>query len=448
MKSDSNEQSQEVSSGNTAGSTRETIIASIICGIVLLVPMIYIEYEYDLFTKEYGEAKEGAAGSALALAVVFRTVSRTVLRTIVRTSARAGMRASLKGAMRAGIRAASRTSAKNLTNQPQQDSEEIDGLFMTNLKSLAFASSLLYLSWVIVIGLGQPFADLLESTEAKRQAVIEKRLEEEKLKEFQDLAIYAFEKEEQLKIEKQEYDELRNKLKKERDTKKQVEIQTELQVQHETVAFATNELENALRDSNGIRMNPKEIEKEVEDTELSKTLDWLYTYAPFPGNTSWSSMVIWLGGIVMFLPLWVIFFVQSFWARREGKQLILETGPIGGVIQLYFAGAFSFMPLTSDVIVPNASTASRGRIAAVGLIVPTILAGALWYLWKTTNSIHPQLLFLADAFLIYPMVQCFPLAPLEGIYIWRWDKSLWLFFFIVIMSMFMLMASEALRGII
>ena len=65
MKSDSNEQSQEVSSGNTAGSTRETIIASIICGIVLLVPMIYIEYEYDLFTKEYGEAKEGAAGSAL-----------------------------------------------------------------------------------------------------------------------------------------------------------------------------------------------------------------------------------------------------------------------------------------------------------------------------------------------------------------------------------------------
>ena len=423
MKSDFNEESPKVSPNNTAGSTRETIIASIICGIILLVPMIYIEYEYDLFTKEYGEAKEGAAGSALALAVVFRTVSRTVLRTIVRTSARAGMRASLKGAMRAGIRAASRTSAKNLTNQPQQqDTEEIPGLFMTNLKSLLFASSLLYLSWIIVIGLGQPFADLLESTEAKRQAVVEKRLEEEKIKEFQDLAIYAFEKEEHLKIEKQEYDDLRNKLKKERDTKKQAEIQTELQVQHETVAFATNELENALRDSNGIRMNPKEVAKEIEDTELSKTLDWLYTYAPFPGSTSWSSMVIWLGGIIMFLPLWIIFLVQSFWAKREGKQLILETGPIGGVIQLYFAGAFSFMPLTSDVIVPNASPASRGRIAAVGLIVPTLLAGILWYLWKTTNSIHPQLLFLADAFLIYPMVQCFPLAPLEGIYVWRWNK--------------------------
>ena len=82
------------------------------------------------------------------------------------------------------------------------------------------------------------------------------------------------------------------------------------------------------------------------------------------------------------------------------------------------------------------------------LIVPTLLAGVLWYLWKTTNSIYPQVLFLADAFLIYPMVQCFPLAPLEGIYIWRWNKSLWLVFFFVIMSMFMLMASEALRGII
>ena len=57
MKSDFNEESPKVSPNNTAGSTRETIIASIICGIILLVPMIYIEYEYDLFTKEYGEAK-------------------------------------------------------------------------------------------------------------------------------------------------------------------------------------------------------------------------------------------------------------------------------------------------------------------------------------------------------------------------------------------------------
>ena len=439
---------QNTNYGTQAGSKQETVIASIICGIVLLVPMIFIEHEYDLFTKEYGEAKEGAAGSALALAVVFRTVSRTVLRTIVRTSARAGMRASLKGAMRAGIRAASRSSAKNLTNESMQNSDEESSSSSNNIKSLLFASGLLYASWIIVVGLGQPFENLLESSAARQKAIIEKRMEEEKIKEFQGLAIYAFQKEEQLKKEKQHFEDLRANLKKERDAQKQQELQKDLQIQHETVAFTTNEYENALRDSNGIKLNPNEIKKEEAETELSKTLDWLYTYAPFPGKTSYDSLLIWLGGIIMFLPLWVIFFVQSFWAKREGKELILETGPIGGVIQLYFAGAFSFMPLTSDVIVPDASAATRGRIATIGLLVPTILAAILWYLWKTTNSIHPQILFAADAFLIYPMVQCFPLAPLEGIYIWRWNKTLWFFFFVLIMSMFMLMASEALRGII
>ena len=57
---------------------REIVFAVFVCILVLLVPMIYIEYEYRMFIQSHGEAIEGAAGSALALAVVFRTVSRTV----------------------------------------------------------------------------------------------------------------------------------------------------------------------------------------------------------------------------------------------------------------------------------------------------------------------------------------------------------------------------------
>jgi hypothetical protein len=156
-------------------------------------------------------------------------------------------------------------------------------------------------------------------------------------------------------------------------------------------------------------------------------------------------MVIWVGGLGVIIPLWVMYFAQSFWARREKVQLRHETGPIGGVIQLYFAGAFSFMPLTSDVVV-DASKEVRGRIAAVGIIVPGIIAMALWYAYKTTGRL--ELLFLADAFLIHPMVQCFPLNPLEGIFIWRWRKGVWTLIFFWIMSMFMLAASEALRNVI
>ena len=46
----------------------ERAIAFILCVLVLLVPMIYIEHGYDAFTSEHGEAREGAAGAGLALA--------------------------------------------------------------------------------------------------------------------------------------------------------------------------------------------------------------------------------------------------------------------------------------------------------------------------------------------------------------------------------------------
>ena len=148
----------------------------------------------------------------------------------------------------------------------------------------------------------------------------------------------------------------------------------------------------------------------------------------------------------MFLPLWVIYFAQNWWTNREGLQIKHETGNIGGAIQLYFAGAFSFMPLTSDVEVPNSNTAQRARVAVVGLVLPTLIAVGFWYGFKTTKI--PELLFVADAFLIYPMVQCFPLHPLEGIFVWRWKKDVWLGLFLIIMSMFMLAASEGLQNVI
>ena len=112
-------------------------IAFVLCILVLLLPMIYIEHGYDAFTSEHGEAREGAAGAGLALAVVFRTVSRTVLRTIVRTSARAGVRASLKGAIKNAARTAIRQKTKNAAKQLALDQQKAR---VSNLKSMGFAS--------------------------------------------------------------------------------------------------------------------------------------------------------------------------------------------------------------------------------------------------------------------------------------------------------------------
>ncbi len=58
---------------------------------------------------------------------------------------------------------------------------------------------------------------------------------------------------------KTKYDNLRKELKKERDTLEQKRLQREMQVQHDMIDYAKNELDNALRDSNGVKINPQKI---------------------------------------------------------------------------------------------------------------------------------------------------------------------------------------------
>ena len=104
------------------------------------------------------------------------------------------------------------------------------------------------------------------------------------------------------------------------------------------------------------------------------------------------------------------------------------------------------MPLTSDTIVDGANSTQRGHIALAGLAAPVAIAIALWVCWRLTGE-H-TLVFAADAFLIYPMVQVFPLNPLEGRYLWRHNRAQWIVLFVIIMFLFLLVGSEALRSVI
>jgi len=419
-------------------------IALLLCAIVLLVPMMYIEHGYDTFTSEHGEAREGAAGAGLALAVVFRTVSRTVLRTVVRTSARAGVRASLKGAIKNAARTAIRQKTKDTAKKLAADQEKAR---TSNLKSMFFASVLLYVSWIIVIGFGQPFQNLLNKEDSLAREAQE-LLEHQELKQrMEKPAIEAWEKKQILNAEEDVLEELRTEFKQERDASKQTRLTTEIQLQKDKVIDANYDFSQAFDKSNGLLLDPNEgLNANIEEeSAVSGWIDYLMTYAPFPGKAVWTSPVIWLGGIIMVIPLWIIFFVQSNLCRRKNVIMDHQTEWIGGGIQLYFAGAFSFMPLTSDVVI-DTTPQTRSQIALGGLIAPTLVAMGLWYFWKETGS--PWILFCSDAFLLYPMVQVFPLDPLEGIHVWRWRKWQWLLSFFVIMGMFMLVSSEALKNVI
>jgi|GEM_PF-1362582 len=556
METTENNEEQNTEKG---GGTRETILAFLICAIILVLPVLLIENEYKQFTKEHGVAKEGAAGAGLWLAVMFRTVSRTVLRTIIRTSARAGMRASLRGAFRTGVRTIGRTQSKILADQNVDQANKAANR-QKNIKSLALASVLLYLSWIIVIGWGQPFSKLLYQNSEELVLEQEDLDQKKRLIELQELAITAFEREQAWKTTRKELRTIEKDIKMEREMENRTKLEQTRDFLRQKEMLDARAFEEAFAKSKKEKLNPKHVQNlpEEEEEKIVRQNNWLQTLAPYPseptsgtkftlklenitygeqkipeieipievgkpilqqehpekiisenrddfvlhklvpdpsnahwvqlrsgievhfsqkidsiesaeiigegvqveqvvlgtdyatiifgGVTPWTSKVIWLGGFVIVIPLWFIYFMQSWASRREGLTLKHETGPVGGGIQLYFAGAFSFMPLTSDVVVDDADVFQRSRIALWGLLTPSLVALGIWALWLQIQD--PRLLFLSDAFLIFPMVQCFPLNPLEGIYVWRRSKLLWFVTFAFIMTLFMIVASAGLKSVI
>ncbi|MCO4771271.1 MAG: hypothetical protein KDA24_14655 [Deltaproteobacteria bacterium] len=437
-------QSGEAEHAEEGGSRLEVALAILISAFFLLGPLIYFQYRYELFISETGDIREGAAGATLALAVIFRTVSRTVLRTIIRTSARAGMKASMKGALQAGMRVLFASMFKG-TFGAEKEKVDPSKLRMANIKSLAFASVLLYASWVIVVGLGQPFTDLKTAEQA--EAAMEAEAEERRrvIEKRRGPAIAAFHAQEEVDRLEGEVRGVMKDLKMERSAEGQRDLETKLIILAHDEDDAKDKLSLALEKSNGTVLDPEELKKEPPPTPADAVFARFFARAPFPGATEWGSMVIWLGGLIVVLPLWFIYFVQSGLAKSLGVVLRHETGVDGGVIQLYFAGAFSFMPLTSDVIVEG-SDATKGKVALAGLIGPALVAMALWFAWKATGN--QMVLFAADAFLIYPMVQTFPLDPLDGVRVWRWNKLIWFAVFLFIMSGFLLAGSEGLKNVI
>lgn len=441
------------------GGRGELAFALVICALAMFLPILVIEHGYQEFTSKHGIVKEGAAGAALALAVVLRTVSRTVLRTIVRTSARAGLKAGIKGVLATLMRVATRTLFASFVKTAVGErfsrghSEEDDEPTRrrANLRSLLLASGLLYASWVIVIGFGQPFANLMnaEQTAVAQEAeaaTLALALADAKINRLNP-DITAWELDQLRDTLRDAVRSKRQELKAARELDAQTRFANELADLNAELTVVQTELSDALILSGDRMTAPTSEEKRRKRKAAAELERWLFTYAPYPGPTPWNSPLIWGGAALFVLPLWFIFWVQSGAARRLGVRLRHETGIDGGLIQLYFAGATSFMPLSSDVVVEG-TTAERGRVSLAGLVAPTAVSIALWLFWKLTGGTMQPVLLASDAFLIYPMVQSFPLSPLDGNHVFRWNRGLWLVVFLVVMSAFLFMGSEGLKNVI
>lgn len=435
----------------TGGGTGEIIFAVIVCLLAMFLPVLLIERGYENFVSVHGLVREGAAGTTLALAVVLRMV----MRNIIRTSARAGLRAGVKSAMSGVLRVATRnlfasffkTAAGERLSSGHTVDEDESTRRRNNIKSLMLASVLLYVSWVIVIGLGQPFSDLMTAQQAAAAEAVETEALTKARANSKQPGVIAWELDLKRNALREAVIAKRKELKSARDLEEQDLIADELAGLNADLTVAQTELADALMKSSGHLTHPDDAVKNKERKEVAKLQSWLFTRSPYTGHIPWSSPVIWAAAALFVVPLWFVYFVQSGVARRLGIPLRHETGIDGGLIQLYFAGAFSFMPLSSDVVIKGTS-AERGRVSLAGILIPMAVSIALWLIWKLSGETMQPVLLASDAFLIYPMVQCFPLDPLDGIRLYRWHRGIWLAVFVFVMGTFVFMGSEGLKNVI
>ncbi len=431
--------------------TGEMIFAVIVCVLAMFLPVVLIEKGYLDFVSEHGIAREGAAGATLALAVVVRTV----MRNIIRTTARASLRAGLKTAMRSLLRVATRslfasffkTAMGDKLSSGHTENEDDASRRRSNLRSLMLASALLYASWVIVIGFGQPFSSLMTAEQAAAAEKVELEALAEARANSRQPGIVAWELDMRRNALRESVIAKRKELKTARNLDEQTRIANELSELNADLTVVQTELSDALIHSGGHLTHPEDTVKNKEREDAAKLQNWLFTRAPYPGDTPWSSPVIWGAAALFVVPLWFIYLTQSGVARRLGIPLIHETGPAGGFIQLYFAGAFSYMPLSSDVVIKG-TTAERGRVSLAGILAPIFVSIVLWLAWKWTGESLQLVLLASDAFLIYPMVQSFPLDPLDGSRLFRWNRGIWLAVFVFVMGTFVFMGSEGLKNVI
>jgi len=426
------------------------LIALVIAAAAMLGPLLFFDTAWREYVTEHGGIREGAAatgaGFAFAFAAALRTVSRTVLRTLTRTTARAGLKVTLKSLARSAVRTGGRSIATSVSAhvagradgpQPPKDEDTGSG----NIKSLLFASALLFVSWVVVVGVGQPFDGLLDREQSIAQmetAAAELAEEQARLARVLDFEGLAWNAMERVRF-------ARGRL----DAARATGVDAEITEASAELTEANAVLAEALVKSGGRIAQPAAEMAAAALPQVAQPgfFQRLFTYAPFKGATPWSSPVLWGGGLVMVLPLWLIYGVQAFVARRRGVVLQHATAIDGGLLQLYFAGAMSFMPLTSDVFV-GGTDEDRGRVAIASLLFPTLFGCALWTVWKVTGEGSPWVLFAADAFLLYPMVQVFPLQPLDGFDLWEWSRARWFGVFVAVLVAFVFLGSEGLKHVI
>ena len=118
-----------------------------------------------------------------------------------------------------------------------------------------------------------------------------------------------------------------------------------------------------------------------------------------------------------------------------GVRVQLRTAFDGLLLQGYFTGAGSFLPMTTDVDY-DGETKQKAKTAAsalAGLFVMHLLLAAI----GLATGIQ-VLSFASTTFLLYCFVCSFPIKPLEGYELWQASRLLWALLWLPILTAFIM----------
>lgn len=148
-----------------------------------------------------------------------------------------------------------------------------------------------------------------------------------------------------------------------------------------------------------------------------------------------------LAGAPMLVYAMILVAAGRFW----GITIRLQTAVDGLLLQGYFTGAGSFLPMTTDVEYEGPDE-RKPWVAGAALGSMYVVHVVLYLAARWTDSY--ALMFASAMFLTYCFVYSFPIQPLEGYHLWSRSKLLWFCFWIPILLSFVRSLPESCAAIL
>jgi len=139
------------------------------------------------------------------------------------------------------------------------------------------------------------------------------------------------------------------------------------------------------------------------------------------------------------------YLVMFFAGLKNNVSITLRTSIDGIILQAYFTGALSYLPLASDIELKGTieNKAKCSAMALVGMLAISLILDSIGYLLS-----FPILEVWAAHILLYLFVISFPLKPLEGSDVFSFHKGWWALIFLGVLVAFLLNIPESFYAIL